>query len=632
MRVAIRTGDTPQRDAPGDAARAARRPDHHAGVPLPDAHLARAGDAGGRRVGDRRRDPRGGRRPSAARTWRSRSSGSTTPPDGRCSASGCPPRSGRSRRWAASWSARGASARIVDTGMRKQLDLEIHVPVEDMKEPDADALDLDPLGQGDAATRRSIWPAIYPELLELVRAHRSTIVFVNNRRGAERLAARLNEMAESEIARAHHGSLAREERLDRRGDAEVGRAALPRGHLLARARHRHGRGRPGAAGGVAQVGHARPAAHRARRPRGGRGLEGPHLPQVPRRPARVRGRGAAHARGPDRGDRGPAQPARRAGAADRGDHRRRRGVERAPSCTSWCGAPTPTPSSRASCSTTCSTCSTAAIRRRTSASCGRASSGTASPTPCAPARARCQLAVTNAGTIPDRGLFGVHLPDGRRVGELDEEMVYEARPGRRSCSAPRPGASRRSRATACSSRRRPARRARCRSGRATAWAGRPSSAARSASSRAGRSTASRDELAKRLRPRRPRRQEPRRLPARAARGYTRVVPSDRTIVVERFRDEIGDWRLCVLSPYGGRVHAAWALALSARIRDAVRARVGRDLVGRRHHRAPPRRRRAARAPSSCWSSPTSSRTWSCASSAPRPCSARASARTPRARC
>ena len=48
---------------------------------------------------------------------------------------------------------------------------------------------------------------------------------------------------------------------------------------------------------------------------------------------------------------------------------------------------------------------------------------------------------------------------------------------------------------------------------------------------------------------------------------TRVVPSDRTIVVERFRDEIGDWRLCVLSPYGGRVHAAWGLALSRRIRE-----------------------------------------------------------------
>ena len=48
---------------------------------------------------------------------------------------------------------------------------------------------------------------------------------------------------------------------------------------------------------------------------------------------------------------------------------------------------------------------------------------------------------------------------------------------------------------------------------------------------------------------------------------TRVVPSDRTIVIERFRDEIGDWRVCVLSPYGGRVHAAWGLALSARLRD-----------------------------------------------------------------
>src|SRR5437868_4487988 len=48
---------------------------------------------------------------------------------------------------------------------------------------------------------------------------------------------------------------------------------------------------------------------------------------------------------------------------------------------------------------------------------------------------------------------------------------------------------------------------------------------------------------------------------------TRVLPSERTIVIERFRDEIGDWRLCILSPYGGRVHAAWALALSARIRD-----------------------------------------------------------------
>ena len=54
---------------------------------------------------------------------------------------------------------------------------------------------------------------------------------------------------------------------------------------------------------------------------------------------------------------------------------------------------------------------------------------------------------------------------------------------------------------------------------------------------------------------------------REQQAATRVVPSDETIVVERFRDEIGDWRLCVLSPFGGRVHAAWGLALSAQIRD-----------------------------------------------------------------
>src|SRR5215218_6675211 len=101
---------------------------------------------------------------------------------------------------------------IVDTGTRKPLDLRIHVPVESMVEPEQSDLELDPFA-GQEATRKSIWPAIYPELLEQVRAHRSTIVFVNNRRGAERLALRLNELAGEPIARAHHGSLAREERL-----------------------------------------------------------------------------------------------------------------------------------------------------------------------------------------------------------------------------------------------------------------------------------------------------------------------------------------------------------------------------------------------------------------------------------
>ena len=77
------------------------------------------------------------------------------------------------------------------------------------------------------------------------------------------------------------------------------------------------------------------------------------------------------------------------------------------------------------------------------------------------------------------------------------------------------------------------------------------------------------------------------------------MPSDRTIVIERFRDEIGDWRVCVLTPFGGRVHAPWALALSARLHESLGLGGAVDLVGRRH-RSPPagcgrgaRRRRAA---------------------------------------
>ena len=86
---------------------------------------------------------------------------------------------------------------IVDAGIAKELDLEIVVPVEDMAEPGAPAFpseDGNPAEGEPLAHVRSIWPAIYPELLKLVREHTSTIIFVNNRRGAERLAKRLNEL------------------------------------------------------------------------------------------------------------------------------------------------------------------------------------------------------------------------------------------------------------------------------------------------------------------------------------------------------------------------------------------------------------------------------------------------------
>src|SRR5438874_749380 len=103
---------------------------------------------------------------------------------------------------------------LVDAGIAKQLDLQVVVPLEDMREPGTDSKPTDLLGTGSEGPQQSIWPSIYPELLRLVEAHRSTILFVNNRRLAERLALRLNELAGREIARAHHCSLAREQRLE----------------------------------------------------------------------------------------------------------------------------------------------------------------------------------------------------------------------------------------------------------------------------------------------------------------------------------------------------------------------------------------------------------------------------------
>ncbi len=179
-----------------------------------------------------------------------------------------------------------------------------------------------------------------------------------------------------------------------------------------------------------------------------------------------------------------------------------------------------------------------------------------------------QLAVANAGTIPDRGLYAVTLPDGRRVGELDEEMVYEARPGQafllgastwrieeigrdRVIVTPAPGAP----------------------GAVPFWkgdsVGRPKEL--------GEAIGAFSRWAVEQEPDTLQRDYD--LDERAARNLlaylreqqeaTRVLPSERTIVLERFRDEIGDWRLCVLSPFGGRVHSAWGLAISARIRERM---------------------------------------------------------------
>src|SRR5262245_18837421 len=104
---------------------------------------------------------------------------------------------------------------VVDTSQKKQLELTIEVPVEDMArmgEADDAVIPSGPAAQ--TGNRASIWAAIHPRLLELVRAHRSTLIFVNSRRIAERIAGALNELAGEPLVRAHHGSLARPQRIE----------------------------------------------------------------------------------------------------------------------------------------------------------------------------------------------------------------------------------------------------------------------------------------------------------------------------------------------------------------------------------------------------------------------------------
>jgi ATP-dependent Lhr-like helicase len=461
---------------------------------------------------------------------------------------------------------------IVDAGRQKPLDVKIHVPVESMVEPDqrpgdgSPAAELDHLAGGEA-TRRSIWPAIYPELLRLVREHRSTIVFVNNRRGAERLALRLNELAEADIARAHHGSLAREERtlveeMLKAGELPclVATSSLELGidmgavdlvlqvespKSVARGLQRIGRA--GHSVGDVSKGRIFPkfradlleCAVVVRLMREGR-IE-PTV--VPRNALDVLAQqivAIAVAAGDEpvavddlhalvTRTHSYAELSRellenvldmldgRYPSAEFGDLRPRIVWDRV----------------------------AGTIRARQGAR---------------------QLAVTNAGTIPDRGLFAVVLPDGRRVGELDEEMVYEARPGQTfllGASSWRIEEIGRDRVTVTPAPGVP--------GAVPFWkgdgVGRPKELGEAIGAFSRWAVDQPAEVLERdydLDP----------LAARNLLDFlreqqaaTRVVPSDRTIVVERFRDEIGDWRLCVLSPYGGRVHAAWALALSRRIRE-----------------------------------------------------------------
>jgi ATP-dependent helicase Lhr and Lhr-like helicase len=541
------------------------------------------------------------------------------------------------------------SCRIVDAGQKKALDLEIVVPVEDMADPGAPAYPSEdgppPTEIEPSAHVRSIWPAIYPKLLELVQEHTSTMIFVNNRRAAERLAKRLNELANGEgegelpatehagsarpagpvsdrglslpgessrssppagetplstggadlgdhpdrdggtksgsgpvgpeapepeergpyleIARAHHGSLSHEERanveemlksgelpcLVATSSLELGidmgavdlviqvesPKSVTRGlQRIGRAGHRMGevsKGRifPKYRGDLLEC------AVVARRMREAE-IEETTIPQNPLDVL------AQHLVSMAALDEWEVDEVERVVTATEPFHDLSR--EQLENVLDMLDGRYP--------SDRFAELRPRIVWDRTEGTIhGRKGSR--------------QLVVTNAGTIPDRGLYGVHLPDGRRVGELDEEMVYEARPGQtfllgsstwrieeitrdRVIVTPAPGAP----------------------GAVPFWKGdgigRPAELGRAIGAFA-REAVNREpaELAAEYD-----------LDERAANNLvsylreqqqaTRVVPSDETIVVERFRDEIGDWRLCILSPYGGRVHAAWGLALAAKIR------------------------------------------------------------------
>ncbi len=459
---------------------------------------------------------------------------------------------------------------VVDAGARKALDLEVIVPVDDLADVSRTRAEGpgETGGPGDTESteaRTSIWPHVHPKLLELIRAHRTTIVFVNARRLAERLAARLNELAGEELVKAHHGSLAREQRLrieDRlkRGElrAIVATSSLELGidmgtvdlvvlvespGSVARGLQRVGRaGHQVDTPSTAKIfpkwrGDLVEATAVVQRMREGLVEE----MRAPRNPLDVLAQQIVAATAVEEWSVHDlaALVRRSANFADLSDSNLHGVLDMLAGRY---------PSDRFS-----------QLRPRVVwdrlNDTVRARDGAK------------HLAVTSGGTIPDRGLYGVFTPDGSRVGELDEEMVYESRPGEvfvlgatawrieeitadRVVVTPAPGAT----------------------GKLPFWRGdglgRPLELGRAIGA-----------LIRSLR------SEPRSasermlgelgLDNRAVANLlqylddqsdaTGAVPDDVTIVLERFPDEIGDWRLCLLTPFGARVHAPWALAIEERL-------------------------------------------------------------------
>jgi ATP-dependent Lhr-like helicase len=493
---------------------------------------------------------------------------------------------------------------VIRPAITKVIEVAVQVPVPDLAAldvaPEPGSSDEEILGSAAGAARRpSIWPAVERRILELVREHHSTIVFANSRRLAERLTAKLNELAADEtgdlvdldefpaeavgqsgvgggapsvVAKAHHGSMSREQRTTVEEELKAG--LLP--CVVATSSLELGidmgavdlvvqvEAPPSVASGLQRVGragHQVGAVSRgvvfpkyrgdlvscavvAERMASG-SIEALRYPRNPldvlaqqvvamvalepwtvAELAAVVRRAAPFASLPDSALNATLDMlAGRYPSEDFGELRARITWDRV----------------------------TDELRGRPGAQ---------------------RLAVTSGGTIPDRGLFTVMTPGGAdgagsRVGELDEEMVYESRVGDtfllgtsswrvedithdRVIVTPAPGVPARMPFWKGESIGRPLELGRAVGAFVREMSGLGADAARERASAAGLDEWACDNLLAYLREQ------------REACGH---VPSDRTILVERFRDELGDWRLVVHSPFGAQVNGPWALAIAARLRE-----------------------------------------------------------------
>ncbi len=447
---------------------------------------------------------------------------------------------------------------IVDASARPAVTLKVEVPVEDMAR------------LGDAE-QRSIWPSIHGPLVELIRQHRSTLVFVNNRRLAERLSLAINELAGEELMLAHHGSIAK----DRRRAIED---ALKLGQLKALAATSslelgidmgaidlvvQIEAPPSVASGLQRIGRAGHAVGEVSKGVIFPKYRGDLLPcaaaaaaifeadveptRYPRSPLDVLAQQlvAIVSGGAIGVDEAYDLVRRAAPFAELG-----RGLFEG--VLDMLSGRYPSDEF-------------AELRPRLT---WDRVQGTLSPR-----QGARRVAILNGGTIPDRGLYGVFLARGEgpsvRVGELDEEMVFESRAGDvfllgasswrieeithdRVLVSPAPGMP----------------------GKMPFWRGDRAGRSRELGRRIGAltrelSSAGREAAQARL-------VERHALTARAADnllGYLRdqeqatgALPSDRTLVLERFTDEVGDLRVCLESPFGTRVHAPWAIAVLERER------------------------------------------------------------------